>query len=161
MSVAEHNFRAFAVGLAAAAVCAAVYVVLYPGPVVVTTTVLRDALVFAILAVIADEMSVEVSDRVTLAAGNLPLLLAIMYTGRVPALAVALVLGLWGAWREESRVVVVFNAANTVISVFLATLVFEAVSGLLDVPADSLSVSLLAAGAAAAVTFEAFNLVLV
>ena len=161
MSVAERNFRAFAVALAAAGVVAAVYAVLDPGPVVVTTTVIRDAVVFAVLAVIADEMSVEVSDRVTLAAGNLPLLLAIMYTGRVPALAVALVLGLWGAWREESRVVVVFNAANTVVSVFLATLVFEAVSRALGVSADTLSVSLLAAGAAAAVTFEAANLALV
>ena len=161
MSVAERNFRAFAVGLAAASALAVVYAVLYPGSVVVTSTVLRDAVVFAVLAVIADEMSVEVSDRVTLAAGNLPLLLAIMYTGRVPALAVALVLGLWGAWREDSRSVVVFNAANTVVSVFLATMVFEAVSGALGVPEGTLSVSLLAAGAAAAVTFEAANLVLV
>lgn len=160
MSLAERNFRAFAVGLAAAAACAVAYALLYPGPVVVTTTVLRDAVVFAVLAVIADEMSVEVSDRVTLAAGNLPLLLAIMYTGRVPALAVALVLGLWGAWREDSRVVVVFNAANTVVSVFVATMVFEVASRALDVPPGTLSVSLLVAGAAAAVTFEAINLVL-
>jgi putative nucleotidyltransferase with HDIG domain len=160
VSLSERNFRAFSVALALAAGFAVLYSALRPGPVVVTTTVLRDAVVFAILAVIADEMAVEVSDRVTLAAGNLPVLLAIMYTGRVPALAVALVLGLWGAWREDSGVVVVFNAANTVVSVFLATLVFEQVSAMLGVSPDTLSVGLLAAGAAAAVSFEAFNLVL-
>jgi putative nucleotidyltransferase with HDIG domain len=148
------------VGLAAAAGLAVAFSVFRPGPVEFTTTVLRDAVVFAILAVIADEMAVEVSDRVTLAAGNLPLLLAIMYTGRLPALAVAVVLGLWGAWREDSGYVVVFNAANTVVSVFLATMVFESVSGVLGVAPDTLSVGLLAAGAAAAFVFEAFNLVL-
>jgi putative nucleotidyltransferase with HDIG domain len=127
--------------------------------VALSTAVLRDAIVFAILAVVADEMSVEVSDRVTLNAGNLPLLLAIMYTGRVPALAIALVLGLWGAWREDSRVVVVFNVANTMVSVFLASMVFELVTGALSVTRDGLSVGLLTAGAAAAVTFEATNLI--
>ncbi len=126
MSIAERNFRVFAAGLAAGAGLAALFCVNWPGPIPLSTTVLRDAVVFAVLAVIADEMSVEVSDRVTLAAGNLPLLLAIMYTGRLPALAIALIMGLWGAWREDSRAVVAFNAANTVLSVFLATMVFEA-----------------------------------
>ena len=90
------------------------------------SAVLRDALVFAVLAIIADEMSVEVSDRVTLSAGNLPILLAIMFTGRLPAIGVALIVGLWGAWRESSRSVVVYNAANYVVSAFLASLAFDA-----------------------------------
>jgi putative nucleotidyltransferase with HDIG domain len=150
----------FAAGLAAGAGLAALFCVNWPGPVPLSTTVLRDAVVFAVLAVIADEMSVEVSDRVTLAAGNLPLLLAIMYTGRLPALAIALIMGLWGAWREDSRAVVAFNTANAVVSVFLATMVFETVTAALDLSTTNLSVGLLSAGAAAAVVFEASNLAL-
>ena len=61
------------------------YSVLFPGPV---ASVLRDALILAVLGVIAEEMSVEVSDRVTLTAANLPILLAVMYTGRLPAILV-------------------------------------------------------------------------
>ncbi len=59
------------------------YAALYPGPIPVSSTVIRDAVIFAVLAIIADEMSVEISDRVTLAAFNLPILLAIMFTGRL------------------------------------------------------------------------------
>jgi putative nucleotidyltransferase with HDIG domain len=149
------------VGLAAVASTAALYSVFRTGPVPITPTVVRDAAILAVLALIADEMAVEVSDRITLNAGNLPLLLAIMYTGRLPAMAVALVLGLWGAWREESRIVVVFNVANTVASVFTATLMFEWASGVLDSSSTELLPSLLASGAAAAVIFEASNLALV
>ena len=98
------------------------YSVVFPGPIPVSTAVLRDALILAVLAVIAEEMAVEVSDRVTLTAGNLPILLAVMYTGRLPALACALLLvGLWGAWRETTRTVVVYNAANFVVAAFLAS----------------------------------------
>jgi putative nucleotidyltransferase with HDIG domain len=125
-----------------------------------SSAVLRDALVFAVLAIIADEMSVEVSDRVTLSAGNLPILLAIMFTGRLPAIGVALAVGLWGAWRESSRSVVVYNAANYVISAFLASLAFDALLSPLAVELDQLTVGLLLAGAVAAVAWEATNLAL-
>jgi putative nucleotidyltransferase with HDIG domain len=124
----------------------------------VSTSVLRDALILAILAVIAEEMSVEVSDRVTLAAGNLPILLAVMYTGRLPALLVALVVGLWGAWRENGKAVVVYNAADFVVSAFLALLVFDGIAAGLNVSLHAISIGLLAAGAAAAAVFEATNL---
>jgi len=132
--------------------------VLFPGPVPVSTSVLRDALILAVLAVIAEEMSVEVSDRVTLAAGNLPILLAVMYTGRVPAMLVALLVGLWGCWREDSLAVVVYNAANFVVSAFLALLAFDAIVAVFSVSLQTISVGLLVAGAAAAVVFEATNL---
>ena len=131
---------------------------LFPGPVPVSTSVLRDALILAVLAVIAEEMSVEVSDRVTLAAGNLPILLAVMYTGRVPAMLVALLVGLWGCWREDSLAVVVYNAANFVVSAFLALLAFDAIVAVFSVSLQTISVGLLVAGAAAAVVFEATNL---
>ena len=131
------------------------YSVVFPGPVPVSATALRDALILAVLAVIAEEMSVEVSDRITLAAGNLPILLAVMYTGRLPALFVALVVGLWGAWRDTSRAVAIYNAANFVVSAFLALLAFDAIVAALGVSLQTISVGLLVAGAAAAVVFEA------
>jgi putative nucleotidyltransferase with HDIG domain len=136
------------------------YAAVFPGPVPVSSAVIRDALIFGVLAIIADEMSVEVSDRVTLSAGNLPILLAIMFTGRLPAIGVALIVGLWGAWRENSRSVAVYNAANFVVSAFLASLAFDALLSPLGVHLDQLTVGLLLAGAVAAVTWEATNLAL-
>ncbi len=68
MSIAERDYRVLTVGLALCAGCAVAYATVFPGPVAVSSAVLRDALVFAVLAIIADEMSVEVSDRVTLSA---------------------------------------------------------------------------------------------
>ena len=126
MATAERNYRVLTACLAALAAGAVAYSVLFPGPVPLSTAVMRDALILALLAVIAEEMAVEVSDRVTLAAGNLPILLAVMYTGRLPAMLVALVVGLWGSWRENSRVVAAYNTANFVVSAFLALLAFDA-----------------------------------
>ena len=103
-------------------------------------------------------MAVEVSDRITLAAGNLPILLAVMYTGRLPAMLVALLVGLWGCWRENSRAVAAYNAANFVVSAFLALLAFDGIVAALGVSLQSVSVGLLAAGAAVAAVFEATNL---
>ena len=160
MSLAERNYRVLTTSLAFFAGLAFAYSWLHPGPIPISSTALRDALVFAVLAVIADEMSVEVSDRVTLAAGNLPILLAIMFTGRVPALGVAVAVGLWGAWRESSRTVVIYNTANFVVAVFLSSLAFDALVGSFGVALDQISVGLLAAGAVAAVIFEAVNLTL-
>jgi len=160
VTIVERSYSKLTVGLAFLAGLAVVYASLNPGPIPVSSTAIRDAAVFAVLAIIADEMSVEVSERVTLNAGNLPILLAIMFAGRLPALGVALALGLWGAWRENSRSVVVYNTTNFMVSVFLASLVFDALLGPLDVSIDSISVGLIVAGAAAALVFEATNLAL-
>jgi putative nucleotidyltransferase with HDIG domain len=160
VSVAERDYRVLTVGLALCAGLATAYAVVFPGPIPLSSTVVRDAIIFAVLAIIADEMSVEISDRVTLAACNLPILLAIMFTGRLPALGVAVAVGLWGAWKESSRSVVVYNTANFVVSVFVASLAFDALLGPLGVQLDEVTVGLLLAGAAAAFTFEATNLTL-
>jgi putative nucleotidyltransferase with HDIG domain len=160
VSIAERDYRVLTVGLALCAGLATAYAVAFPGPIPLSSTVIRDAIVFAVLAIIADEMSVEISDRVTLAACNLPILLAIMFTGRLPALGVAVAVGLWGAWRENSRSVVIYNTANFVVSVFVASLAFDALLGPLGVQLDAVTVGLLLAGAAAAFTFEATNLAL-
>jgi putative nucleotidyltransferase with HDIG domain len=160
VSIAERDYRVLTVGLAICAGLAVAYASVFPGPIPLSSTVVRDALVFAILAIIADEMSVEISDRVTLAACNLPILLAIMFTGRLPAIGVAVAVGLWGAWRENSRSVVVYNTANFVVAVFLASLAFDALLGVLEIDLDQVTIALLLAGAVAAVAFEATNLAL-
>ena len=160
MSIAERDYRVLTVGLALCAGFAVVYAILFPGPIPLSSALIRDAAVFAVLAIIADEMSVEISDRVTLAACNLPILLAIMFTGRLPAIGVAVVVGLWGAWRESSKAVVVYNTANFIVAVFVASLAFDFLLGLLGVHLDQVTVGLLLAGALAAVVFEATNLVL-
>ena len=72
-------------------------------------------IVLVILAVVAEELSVTFSRRMTLAASNLPVLLAIMLLGLWPALLVAGVVGLWGFWREDSADIVLFNAAGALI----------------------------------------------
>jgi putative nucleotidyltransferase with HDIG domain len=160
VSIAERDYRVLTVGLAICAGLAVAYAAMFPGPIPLSSTVVRDALVFAILAIIADEMSVEITDRVTLAACNLPILLAIMFTGRLPAIGVAVAVGLWGAWRENSRSVVIYNTANFIVSVFLASLAFDVLLGVLEINLDQVTISLLLAGAVAAVAFEATNLAL-
>ncbi|HTX68436.1 MAG TPA: hypothetical protein VMH50_04745, partial [Thermoleophilia bacterium] len=69
---AERNYRVLTAGLAVCAGLFFAYAALSPGLIPVSASVVRDALVFAVLAIVADEMSVEVSERVTLNAGNLP-----------------------------------------------------------------------------------------
>jgi len=155
---AERDYRVLTVGLALCAGLAVAYAVLFPGPIPPSTALIRDAIVFAVLAIIADEMAVEISDRVTLAAFNLPILLAIMFTGRLPAIGVAVAVGLWGAWRENSREVVVYNTANFIVAVFVASLAFDTLMGPLGVHLDQVTIGLIAAGAVAAVCFEATNL---
>jgi putative nucleotidyltransferase with HDIG domain len=157
---AERNYGFLTAVLALCAGLFVTYAAIFPGPTPISKSVIVAALVFAVLAIIADEMSVEVSDRVTLNAGNLPVLLAIMFTGRLPALGVAVVVGLWGAWRESSRSVVVYNTANFIIAVSVSSLVFDALIQPLGVQLDQVTVGLLLAAAAAAIAFEATNLAL-
>ena len=116
--------------------------------------------ILALIAVIADEMAVEVHERFTVTAGNLPTLLAIMFLGPLPAMTVAAVVGLWGGWRETSRAVVVFNCANFVISAFLASTAFSFLLHHWSISLGTPSLSLLAAGAAAAAIYEGFNYLL-
>jgi len=154
----ERNYRVLTVCFAAAAVSAVGFAILYPGPVALSATVFRDALILGVLAIVAEEMTVEVSTRLTLGSGNLPILLAVMFTGRLPALVVAMLVGLWGCWRENSKTVAVYNVADHVVSAFLALLVFDLLAGALNVSLEGVSLGLLLAGAAAAIAFEAANI---
>ncbi len=119
-----------------------------------------DTVIFALIAVIADEMAVEVRDRVTVTAGTLPILLAVMFLGPIPAMSVAAVVGLWGAWRESSRTIVVFNCSNLVMSAFVAAEVFVFLHRQLAIPLGSVSLRLLVAGAIGGLLYEAVNNVL-
>ena len=106
-------------------------------------------------------MAVDVSERLSLTAANLPILLAVMYTGRLPALLVALLVGFWGCWRESSKTVAVYNAANHVVSAFVALLAFDGLASALGVALNSVSIGLLLSGAVAAVAYEGVNLAIV
>jgi putative nucleotidyltransferase with HDIG domain len=119
-----------------------------------------DTVILALIAVIADEMAVEVRDRVTVTAGTLPILLAVMFLGPIPAMSVAAVVGLWGAWRESSRTIVVFNCSNLVISAFAAAGAFSLMHRSLGIPLGSVSLRLLMAGAMAGLLYEGVNNVL-
>jgi putative nucleotidyltransferase with HDIG domain len=96
-------------------------------------------------------------DRVTVAATGLVLVISIMFVGMLPAMVIALVVGLWGAWREESRGVVVYNCANLSLSTLLASIVFEASLNALKASPQHVSLGLLVAGGLAAVVFEGSN----
>jgi len=114
------------------------------------------AIAFAILAVVAEELQVNVAGRYTIASSNIPVLLAIMLLGLWPALLVAAVLGVWGFWRDD-RITVVFNAANAVCSAFVGWAVFVACQAVPGVPASDDIWLWLAAGAAANVAHEVFS----
>jgi putative nucleotidyltransferase with HDIG domain len=161
VSTSERNFRVLTVCCAASAVFAVAYSWAFPGSVALSLVVLRDALILGVLAIVAEEMAVEVSDRLTIASGNLPILLAVMFTGRLPALLVAMLVGVWGCWRESSTTVAVYNVATHVVSAFLAVITFDVLAGVLHVSVDNVSFGLLLAGGAAAVMFELVNLAIV
>lgn len=147
--------------LATAAGSVAVLVCVYVAVVVRTDSSLSayalDAIVLAFVAIIAEEMSVEVRERVTVAATNLPVLLAIMFLGRLPTMAVVVVVGLWGSWREDSRAVAVYNCANLVISAFVASSVFSLSQTHFHIAVSAVTPQLLLAGAVTAVVFEGMN----
>jgi putative nucleotidyltransferase with HDIG domain len=112
----------------------------------------------ALLAIIAEELSVVVSDRVTITASNLPLLLGIMFLGTPRAAIAAALVGLWGSWREESRSLSAFNVANFMLSTLIASVVFEALRASLGFGLSEVSVALLLSGAVAGAVYQVSNL---
>jgi putative nucleotidyltransferase with HDIG domain len=119
---------------------------------------LLSAVVLAILAVVAEELSVTFSSRMTLAASNLPVLLAIMFLGLWPALLVAAVVGVWRFWSEDSVDIVAFNAANAFISALASWAVFFILESGLGLHESELTWGLLLAGGIANVVHEFVNL---
>ncbi len=118
-----------------------------------TRQVLLDVAVLVALAVVAESLAVEFSDRITVTAANLPVLIAMMFLGPAPAMAVAAVAGAWGFWRERSVFIAVFNAANYTVAAFLGSVLFFGVYGS-GASESSLSAALLAAGLMAAAAYR-------
>jgi putative nucleotidyltransferase with HDIG domain len=75
------------------------------------------------------------------------------------AIAMALAVGLWGAWRERSPYLAAFNCVNLGLSAAIGSVCFFAVDQALGSDAQSMAVTLLA-GAAAAISYEVSNLLL-
>jgi putative nucleotidyltransferase with HDIG domain len=109
---------------------------------------------FTLLAIIAEELSVVVSDRVTITASNLPLLLGIMFLGTPRAVLTAALVGLWGSWREESAPLAVFNVSNFMLTTLLASLAFEGLRSTTGFSLSEVSVELLLAGAVAGLIYQ-------
>lgn len=116
------------------------------------------ALALVALAIAGEELAVEFTPRMTLAASNLPILLAVMYLGPVAAMAIAAVVGAWGSWRERSWAIAGYNVSSFVITAFLASIVFSGLRLMLDFPLNELSWALLACGAVANLVHEVSNL---
>ena len=122
------------------------------------SSVLVACLVLSALALTAESLAVEFTDRITLTASNLPILLGIMFLGPAPAMAVAAVAGVWGCWRERSVFIGLFNVCNYVLASAAASLVFLALHQAWGFQHSSVSAELLIAGVLAAATYELGNL---
>jgi len=111
-------------------------------------------IVLSALALIAESLAVEVTDRVTLTASNLPILLAMMFLGPVPAMVVAAVAGVWGCWRERSFFIALFNVSDYVVAAAAGSFAFLAIEGVWGFDQSALSPGLLVAGVLAAASYE-------
>jgi putative nucleotidyltransferase with HDIG domain len=123
-------------------------------------TPIADVVMLTVLAVVGEEMAVEFSQapRMTLAASNLPILLAIMFLGAVPAMVTAAVVGAWGCWREKSISIAAFNVVNFVIPAFVGAAAFSGLRSLLGFQPHQLVWGLFLSGMVANVLHEVSNL---
>jgi putative nucleotidyltransferase with HDIG domain len=119
---------------------------------------LGNAALLAVLALVGESLAVEFSDRMTLAASNVPILLAMMFLDPAQAMLVGWAVGAWGGWREESKALVLFNAANTALPALAGSLAFLGMQELLGSTIEGISAGLLLSGAVAGAVFEAGNL---
>lgn len=158
MQAVPTRFRFLAVSTAVVAAAAVAWTASLSRYVVDSQLVLIELLVLAVLAVIAENLAVEFSDRITITAANLPVLIAMMFLGPAPAMGVAAVAGAWGFWRERSPYIAVFNTANYTAAAFLGAMTFLLLNGASSAEM-SLTVGLLMSGVAAAAVYEATNLV--
>ncbi len=131
---------------------------LFVSPAGTLTNALLACFVLTALAVIAENLAVEFAGRVTVTAANLPVLLAMMFLGPLPAMAVGAVAGIWGFWRERSAYIVLFNTANYVVAAVFGSMVFTALQQAFGFSIEAVSLSLLLAGAIAAGVYELANM---
>ncbi len=147
------SFKALSISLALASALAFCCGLLLASP-PNASEVFVPCLVLCALALIAESLAVEVSDRITLTASNLPILLAMMFLGPVPAMIVAAIAGVWGCWRERSFFIALFNVSDYVVAAAAGAFVFVAVEAAWGFDQSALSTGLLAAGVLAAAAYE-------
>jgi hypothetical protein len=151
------SFKALSVLLALASAAAFCCAIVFAPPSDPVETALA-CLVLSVLALVAESLAVEFTDRITLTASNLPILLAIMFLGPGPAVVVAAVAGLWGCWRERSFFISLFNVANISAAAAVAALAFLFVQRSTGFEPSAVSPAFLGAGVIAAATYEFTNM---
>ena len=116
-------------------------------------------LVLCFLAGVAEVMAVEFTEKVTVTAANLPILLAMMFFDPAFATIVAATAGLWGFWKVSSPRIAVFNLSVYVLPAAAGAIAFHFVSGPLGVTGHDLTAGLLLAGVCAGIVYESLNMV--
>jgi putative nucleotidyltransferase with HDIG domain len=153
LSQLSGSFKALSVVLALtslAAFCCAIFLASPDDSLAVAVA----CLVLSLLALIAESLAVEFTDRITLTASNLPILLAVMFLGPAPAMVVAAIAGVWGFWRERSFFIALFNVSDFVVAAGAAALVFLGLENAWGFEQSAVSPGFLAAGVLAAATYE-------
>ena len=110
------------------------------------------------LAIVAEGLAVEFSDRVTVTAANLPILLSMMFLGPVATMGIAAVAGAWGFWRERSPLIALFNASNYVLAGAAGAFAFSGLQSAWVFDVSVMTPQLLTAGIVSAAVYEATNL---
>lgn len=117
-------------------------------------------LLLSMLAVIAANMAVEFSPRISVSVVNLPLLLAIVFIGPIGASIVAICGALWTARKWAMPPIgIAFNVAAATIEVILCARVFLFISESLDIPTSNMSLELAGAAILVAVTLLLINFI--
>jgi putative nucleotidyltransferase with HDIG domain len=104
-------------------------------------------------------MAVEFTEKVTVTAANLPILLAMMFFHPAFAVIVAATAGLWGFWSVSSPRIAAFNLSVYILPTVAGAEVFRLVSAALGLTAHDLTAGLLLAGVCAGVAYESLNMV--
>jgi len=140
--------------LAAATALAAALMVPLPS----SSSLLTGCVVLVVLAIVAEGLAVEFSDRVTVTAANLPILLSMMFLGPVATMGIAAVAGAWGFWRERSPLIALFNASNYVLAGAAGAFAFSGLQSAWVFDVSVMTPQLLTAGIVSAAVYEATNL---
>ncbi len=150
---APDSFKVFSIVTATLAVacflCAVILV-----PVDVSSSTLLALSVLSVLALVAESLAVEFTDRITVTASNLPILLAVMFLGPAPAMVVAVAAGLWGCWRERSVLIGLFNVGNFTLAGAAAGFLFHGLAMSWGFSMGAESAGMLIAGMLAATAYQ-------
>lgn len=128
-----------------------------------STTVagLRDVAILSLLAIIAESLAVWFSDNMTVTASSLPILLACVFLGPVPAAITAAAAGFWGSWREKSRAIAIYNGSSYVLPALAGSLAFVWLHHAMGFALDAVSLALLFSCAIAGTVYQLSNLLFV